>query len=423
MAQQFINIGAAANDGTGTKWRPGGDIINDNFSELYAFDATINTVFIKQESDFPTQDASAITLEALTVYVVSGTFTTAKKFTCNNGSVLTANNQFGHAITYSGVGSMFTGLDANFTIRDITVSCPTAQAFDFSETVGGTTIFLAINIVVAACSKWGTYDKLLAVDISGSNSPNAGDGVDLIGSSTLVLSLRQVALISSSATFKGVDLGTSVSANIEFSNLIVVAPAGAFGVSGLASSGNVPLGSIAMMSNSSFIGGVTDLQNITVDDIRWQFQSNSPTADTNPDALLSLTANATETVISASSSDGSNAVLVAGTWVIERVSHYTGTAAGRATYNAERNLAVPVTIQCTAEAAAGTNKDIAMYLAVDGIVVANSRSKNKVGTSDPRAFNIPWQINFSENTFVEVFFENQTDTTNIIVTDAALRVR
>lgn len=300
MVQQTINIGAAANDGTGDTWRAAMDKSNDNFTELFDFDATINTVFITQESDFPTQDASTITLDALTVFVVSGTFTTAKKFTCNNGSVLTANNQFGHSITYSGVGSMFTGLDANFTIEDITVSCPNAQAFDFDETVGGTTIFLAINISVSACTKWGTYDNPLAVDISGSNSPNAGDGITLIGSSTLVLSLRQVALISSSATFKGVDLGTSVSANIEFSNLIIVAPAGAFGISGLANSGNVPVGSIAMVTNSSFIGGVTDLQNITTGDIRWSFKDNSPTEDSKTIGSAFVKSNAVATTITTS---------------------------------------------------------------------------------------------------------------------------
>ncbi|TIN02685.1 MAG: hypothetical protein E5Y34_06555 [Mesorhizobium sp.] len=36
MGQQLIDIGATANDGTGTKARAGGDMINDNFTELYA---------------------------------------------------------------------------------------------------------------------------------------------------------------------------------------------------------------------------------------------------------------------------------------------------------------------------------------------------------------------------------------------------
>jgi hypothetical protein len=35
MAKQTINLGTAANDGTGTNLRAAGDMINDNFDELY----------------------------------------------------------------------------------------------------------------------------------------------------------------------------------------------------------------------------------------------------------------------------------------------------------------------------------------------------------------------------------------------------
>ena len=35
MAKQTLNIGSSANDGTGTTLRAGGDIINDNFNEIY----------------------------------------------------------------------------------------------------------------------------------------------------------------------------------------------------------------------------------------------------------------------------------------------------------------------------------------------------------------------------------------------------
>lgn len=41
MAQQILNIGAAADDGTGDTLRDGGDKINDNFTELYGVVAVI----------------------------------------------------------------------------------------------------------------------------------------------------------------------------------------------------------------------------------------------------------------------------------------------------------------------------------------------------------------------------------------------
>lgn len=37
MARQTVNIGSAANDGTGDSLRVGGDKVNDNFGELYNY--------------------------------------------------------------------------------------------------------------------------------------------------------------------------------------------------------------------------------------------------------------------------------------------------------------------------------------------------------------------------------------------------
>ena len=50
MAKQSISIGTIANDGTGTNLREGGDIINDNFNEIYTAigdGSTINTALFR----------------------------------------------------------------------------------------------------------------------------------------------------------------------------------------------------------------------------------------------------------------------------------------------------------------------------------------------------------------------------------------
>ena len=52
MAKQTINIGSTANDGTGSTLRAGGDLINDNFNEIYtAFGdgSTLTSVAIHQQ--------------------------------------------------------------------------------------------------------------------------------------------------------------------------------------------------------------------------------------------------------------------------------------------------------------------------------------------------------------------------------------
>lgn len=54
MAQQFINIGSSANDGTGTNWRDCWDFTNQNFTELYSGVEELNLndrIIVKQASD------------------------------------------------------------------------------------------------------------------------------------------------------------------------------------------------------------------------------------------------------------------------------------------------------------------------------------------------------------------------------------
>jgi hypothetical protein len=54
MAKQTINIGAAPNDGTGDPIRTAFDKANDNFDELYAFDATLGTAATTDATDYAT---------------------------------------------------------------------------------------------------------------------------------------------------------------------------------------------------------------------------------------------------------------------------------------------------------------------------------------------------------------------------------
>ena len=72
MAQQTLNLGAVANDGTGTPLRTGGDMINDNFTELYDAVA-LNTAKVTNATH--SGDATGATVLTLaTVNANVGTF-------------------------------------------------------------------------------------------------------------------------------------------------------------------------------------------------------------------------------------------------------------------------------------------------------------------------------------------------------------
>lgn len=420
MPLDLINLGTVANDRTGDTWRAGGTKINSQFTELFAVVDSIGLVFISQESDFPTQDATTITLESQVIYIITAGFSTAKKFTVNDAAVLTALNILSPVLEYTGTGSMFNGTDASFTIREIQISHPNAQGFSFTDTIGGLFLFLNEKVRTVSGTKYGTFNNMQTVLIEGSSSLSMGDGITYTGTSQIVLSIDKFFLGSASASFIGLDLGSSTAFTIEFVDFIVAAPSGAIGISGLANSGNVPTGRLAMVSGCEFGGGMTaPLQNITNEDIRWSFTNNTPIADTIIDAMVSLNGNATETVIAATDTP----VLVAGTWVCERDSLFTCTVGGRITYVGERDTVLPVDVTVTVVSASGTNKDIHAYLALNGTVIANSGKQNRVGATDPKNTSVLWQLNMEENDFLEVFLENNTDTVNLIAQDAILRAR
>lgn len=418
MVQQVINVGATANDRTGDTWREAFIKVNSNETELFDFKDSQSFVFIAQESDFPVQDATTITLESNMVYVVSTNVTTGKRFICEDGSVMTMFNGFGPILTYTGSGTMFTGTDAGFAITAMRIVCANAQAFAFTDTIGKLKIFTCNTVSVLGCLKMGTFDNLAQAQFFTSFAL-CDTGIKLLDDQTL-LTIERLGLISSSATFIGIDIGTVVIDNFEVADLVVIAPAGGIGISGTTASANIPSGSLAMLRDSSFTGGLTTiLQNITTDDIRWSFRDNTGITDSFPDGLLSFVGNSTETVISSTGV----AVIVNAIWAVISFSQFTGTTGGRLTYNAERDLPGPIDVAIGLISAGGGSIDVQVCIALNGSVIAETCTPITISGSNPASLSIPWQLTLTENDFIEVFVQNDTNTTNIIVEYCRLRIR
>jgi hypothetical protein len=315
---------------------------------------------------------------------------------------------------------MFKGTDVDFYINNVGIDPGSANtAFEFDDTVGGIRRFICENVAVTSCALFGSFTNLSLAQISNSNCLNAGSGVRFFGTSNRIWSITQLALISTSPTFKGIDMGTATATILEYTNLFFSAPSGAFGISGLTNSGNVPVGRLGMINNSEFLGGMTDLENLVVsDDTRWLFRDNSPTPDTFPDALISFRNNATETVIATIDTP----VLAAGTWIESQASFFTTTVAGRITYIAERTIKAPITISAGLISSGGGAITVTVYMAKNGVVVNASGVDVAISGSIAQTITIPWQDSFALDDYVEIYVENNSNTTNIIVDHAILRV-
>jgi hypothetical protein len=426
MAQEILNVNSSSdNDGLGDTPPVFADKCNSNFTELYdALESGNNTVYLYSESDLPNQTATTWSMNSDVPYKLAASFTTSKQCIPAAGASLRGDNLGSYVLSYSGSGSMFKGTDVNFFINNITVDPGiTNTGFEFSDSVGGTKRFIAENVQVLNCAIWGKFTDMSLTQITNCSGENTSKGVQFFGTQNNIWSVSKFALSSTSATFIGVDMGSATANVPEFDDMFMSAPAGAFGVSGLSNSGNVPIGSLGRIYGSEFNGGMTDLQNLSVqDDIRWVFRDNTPTMDTYPDALIYFKGNATETVISASSSDGSNSVLVAGTWIESQASLFSTTSGGRITYLPARSIKAPITVSLGVRSSGGGTISVTVYISRNGVVDLSSGSAIEISGSVPRTITIPWQLQFNENDYIETKVENNTNTTNVIVQNATIRV-
>ncbi len=422
MAYQPIIIGAADAKAGDTLFS-GGTKINDNFVELYGSLGENNTVYLREEADLPNQTATTWTMDADIPYKIAADFSTSLQAIPTAGASLRGDNLSAYTMSFTGSGAMFKGTDADFYISNISIDPGIGNtAFEFEDTVGGVRLFIAENLQVNNCAVWGKFTDMRLAQIINCDGRNANQGLQFFGVLGLTWSISRFSLASSSSSFKAVDFGTATAVLAEFSNVFATAPIGAFGLSGLANSGNIPVGRLGMVDACEFTGGMTDLENIAVTDIRWNFKGNTPTQDTQPDALASFHSNATETIIVASSSDGSNTIVIAGTWVEVQVSHFTSTVAGRFTYIGERALKGPVDVSVGLISSGGGSIVVEAYIAVNGVPIIDSGIDVSISGSTAANLSIPWQLTFQPNDYIEVVVENQTNTTNIIADHAVLRV-
>jgi len=147
---------------------------------------------------------------------------------------------------------------------------------------------------------------------------------------------------------------------------------------------------------------------------------NQIMGDTFPGGLLSLSNNAVVTTIAASSSDGSNAVLVAGTWVIQDESQFTGTTAGRLTYIDVRDITVNIEVVASVDPV--SDSTLGLYISKNGVAVPQTGIPRFVKAADAGVMSTLWKLDMVTNDFIEVFIENQSGTSNILLSDIIFRI-
>lgn len=380
---------------------------------LSAAPASTKTVIIAQKSDLPTPAVGVINLADDTHYLfVDDVDLTSDRINMSN-SIITAADSGVIQLSYSGASAMLTDLGGTSNkLARIRISCPNAPVFNIDGL--GTGVMQLLDMTVADCDSMGTWKGLLASQITNFALLNATTtGLLFTGSHGLFLSSGSFSFTAAGTLF---DLGTATFDGFSFTSSFPSISAGATMLSGLTGSQNINAGGFATVQDVIMLGAGTALSGISPDDVQWQFALNSTIPDTRPDALISFNT-PTATVIDFVNTPK----LIAGVWTEELSSQFTVTAGGRATYNGVKDAVLPVSIGTTIEAVSGTNKDITLHLFLNGVIVTNANSPNRVSSGDPKNTSLMWQHNFQPGDFIEAFIENNTDAVNLQVNKASIR--
>lgn len=185
MAKQTINIGSSANDGTGSTIRAGGDLVNDNFNEIYnkigdgtdlyslTFPDVTDTVVTRDTTDtltnktLTTPTISSIT-NGGTVTIPSGTDTlvartstdtlTTKTIDLGNNTITGTLTEFNTALQ----GDSFVSITGSETLTNKTLTAPTITG----ATITGSSISTVTDL---SMSSYATFNNnpLLGTNYTG----------------------------------------------------------------------------------------------------------------------------------------------------------------------------------------------------------------------------------------------------------------
>jgi len=420
MAQQLINVGATANDGTGDTWRDAFVKVNANETELFTNLASqaSNTIVVNKESDFPVQDGTTITLATDTAYWIGSVFSTAKTI-IGDGSILFSSGSTGSPLlTYTGTGSMFKVTNSRLTINDITVDCPNGTLLEVIGSGSGDSgeRMNLSEVVCANCVKVLDFKNAGAIIIDTVTMANVTGSAPFTftGSNIVILSLSRVGVLGLIASAVCYDFGTAVSGDIEIIDNIVFGNAAATVISGLTGSGNIASGSIGEVSGSNFGAFTTPLSGITEQDARWDFIGNAGVSNSRNAADSFLTTLETVTIVTQSVF-----VQVNGTnWQTTVSDRFTSANTGIVTYIGERDVEVKVSGYATVAKVGGGADEIEIRFALNGTTL--ERSGGTTENASPTSVPLEALIPLTNGDEINFFVANNSSTSNVEVSKASL---
>lgn len=156
---------------------------------------------------------------------------------------------------------------------------------------------------------------------------------------------------------------------------------------------------------------------IDVSTIGASIQIKTTASSSIADGIIVMPTNSTDTVINTINTP----VIINGVWTIGVSKNMTGTGSGRLTYTGLSDSNLSINALLRVEPASGS-KTISAYVAVNGMASSQSKQTVTASAGSPENISLVWLNQLSHNDYIEVFIENNTDTTDLLVSRSVIRV-
>jgi len=376
-----------------------------------------SVVVVAELADFPAPVAGVIPLSADTVYFIQDIIDVGiNTFSLAANTVVTGFSFAVTGITTSGSGILFENA-GSFTneLTGLRITAPNCTIFGLTSSTPGASLLLA-QIQIISCVSALNIMACRVLRVRGITATCSADAFIFSGACDAAI-LTDIIVRDWTGTLFNLDGAvfglfsiTTVQATSTSGTNVVL--------EGQVASGNIAMGAVGEITRVNVTGAITASATIFPSDLRWQFLENSFAADSTIDALLSLQANAVATVIATLGVP----VLAAGAWVVEHNNKMTATTGGRVTYDAQRDANPTIIASLTVSPVSGGSQTISIFLALNGVAVANSKRTAAVASGATISITLPWGLTMETGDFLEMFVSNDSGTTDILVSSAVCKV-
>jgi len=379
---------------------------------LSAIPASTKTVIVNSISDFPSASGGIITLADNTEYAIRNDISTTNRFIVGNDTVIGGSDAAVVALTYTGSGVMFTSSNSTWKAKDIAINCTAGTFVSFS---GSSAEIFQLGRCVINAATLGTISGFRGIHFDDTQMVATTNGFAFSGSNGVGLFEANLSTMSAGFLY---DLGAATFDALSFTDAFVTLNGSSGFLAGAAGSANITAGNLGVVQDCRFFGTGSPLTTITADDVRWVFSSNDAIVDTHKDCLMYQSSNTTSTSIVTAGVP----VKLGGAWTNHHSSHFTTDATGKMTYTGTRDKHIDVSMSFTGEPVSGSNKNIGYFFAKNGVAILPSKALANISSGDPKRVTVIWKEDLTEGDYVEAFVENNTDTIDVLVTDAVMRL-